>query len=70
MVTKYREIKKAIVGQKVYVTVSGREYFEGVVVDYGCFSFYPNQQSYQVMVYRDGKPCFTDCFDKVYELLE
>jgi hypothetical protein len=69
MANNYKEIENAIVGQSVYVTVTGNEFYKGVVVDIGQFSFYPNQQSYKVKVYRDEKHCFTDCFDKVYKLI-
>ncbi len=66
MKEQFEKLKKAQIGQSVYVTVTGREYYPGVILGYGYFDYYPNKMSYEVMVSRKDTHRFVEYFDIVY----
>jgi hypothetical protein len=63
---EFEKLAKAHVGQAVYVTVSGREYYQGIIMGYGYYHYYPRKKSYEVMVCRKDNHRFVEYFDAVY----
>ncbi len=56
----FEVLKEAQIGQTVYVTVTGRQYYPGVILGYGYYDYYPNKLSYKVMVYRKDNHRFVE----------
>jgi hypothetical protein len=63
---QFKALKDARNGQSVYVTVTGREFYQGVILGHGHYDFYPGKMSYKVMVYRKDNHRFIEYFDVVY----